>query len=323
MCSNLTDLLAAFQVSLDDVGDVVDDWLDTSGSGLWKILCKPISTWKAKDVLRGLPWLLRIFALWQHGCASYSLAFMHDVLPDQSHQLWISLWQEDLRRGTKLLQSIAILYGRLDVNLDGGSRALEFLDALVTTGIQQGVDLHQYDALLDNRRRHEPPTPLHSLLCSSILVNAYDAELYVTNALRYWISTLERADVDLLEYGATASELGCAVDYGIRHRMVYGFTYRSRPQDWSPLLEHPGDGFAGIFWDAIEHPERSLPGSWVESQTYTSTGHDRWDDRYFDDCLDWKVARKLAGELEHHGGSADDDDPSWHDTDMSEILKFV
>ena len=315
--------MAAFQVCIDDIGEIMDDLLNTSDSGLWKMLCAPMSTWKAGEILRGLPWLLRILVVWQYGRASSSLVVMRDMLRGQPHQIWAALWQEDFHRGTELLQSIAILYGRLNVDLGNDSIALDFLEALVTAGIQEGVDLHQCHARCSGRRWRAAPTPLHSLISSSTFTNAYDADVRVTNTLRRWTSMLERAGVDLLEYGTTASDIGCFVDSDVRHRVVYGFTYGSRPQDWSPLLEHPGDSFAGIFWDAIEHPERSLPGSWVESQTYTSTGHDRWDDRYFDDCLDWKVARKLAGELEHHGGSADDDDPSWHDTDMSEILKFV
>ena len=52
------------------------------------------------------------------------------------------------------------------------------------------------------------------------------------------------------------------------------FSYGPEASDWHIWHRHQGDVFAGDFWDMLEHPERRVPGAWIE-------GHVRYPDAEF------------------------------------------
>lgn len=98
--------------------------------------------------------------------------------------------------------------------------------------------------------------------------------------LQSWADCLAQAGVDLQRYGEAEHEhwrqnpLGSEQYLGFEQ--CFGFMYGSKPSDWHLWLRHPGDVFAGLFWDMVEHPERAVPGSWNELDEELVQNHDEW-----------------------------------------------
>ena len=186
-----------------------------------------------------------------------------------------------------MLQTVAILYGHGSMRVRSSRESdYELLECMLVAGVKQGVWLHEQIERREDCRLNLRPARLTAL--QRVIRSAWEScsldacgEPEVVQSLRQFVTALCTAGVDLAAYGAYESELG-----GVFHakaerfqhgRVLYGFTYGSRPSDWSVLVEHPGDQFAGMFWSTIEHPERSMPGAWYEEPTPC------WEDFYFND----------------------------------------
>ncbi len=78
-----------------------------------------------------------------------------------------------------------------------------------------------------------------------------------------WLEVLEEAGVDLVEYGRREKELFQQNKWRQPYN-YFSFVYGPKPSDWRfwriPLLN---DGFQE-FWEMTEHPERAMPGAWVD-----------------------------------------------------------
>lgn len=156
--------------------------------------------------------------------------------------------------------------------------------ALVTAGVAAGADLHSLSHLggMDIGM-----TPLMHVLNGTLLrllkkwSEKRQTEAMMT-ALRDWVSMLRDANVDLMEYGnreagffrrhwQTEESLFFRrywpVDrhwwrrFDARDIGIYQITYGAMPSDWGLLTDHPGDAYAGEFWDILDHPERAIPGA--------------------------------------------------------------
>lgn len=131
-------------------------------------------------------------------------------------------------------------------------------------------------------------TPLWCLLAYADNWNArvFDVVLFE------WLTGLEKWGIDLEKYGERerplwprlSDERGDEINNGT----CYGFGYGPCVRDWKLFYEHPGDRYAGVFWDMIEHPERMIPGSFMEPE------EDMWEDDYFEDSLRQKLSWRHA-----------------------------
>ncbi|KAK4548262.1 hypothetical protein LTR36_010132 [Oleoguttula mirabilis] len=95
------------------------------------------------------------------------------------------------------------------------------------------------------------------------------AYLVLDGALQQWVSILQQAGVDLLEYGALAakhkSDYWDSTPYyrhGPEAPSILGLSNGPHPGDWHFWWQHHGDGYASEFWDMVDHPERTIPGAW-------------------------------------------------------------
>lgn len=94
-------------------------------------------------------------------------------------------------------------------------------------------------------------------------------------ALRDWINMLYEAGVSLVRYGKKEAKLFSQqwrTSQGVfwrlcnQHVKVYQIKYGANPSDWHLWVAHAGDCYAGEFWDMLEHPERTLPGAWIDDE---------------------------------------------------------
>ncbi|CAG8956695.1 hypothetical protein HYFRA_00012239 [Hymenoscyphus fraxineus] len=93
------------------------------------------------------------------------------------------------------------------------------------------------------------------------------------NLVRYWLCALQDSGVDLYEYGRREKEMSnggtslAVYEYGRlygRIRLV-NFTFGSAPEDWELFYTEENISTEVLeFWDMVDHPERALPGAWVE-----------------------------------------------------------
>ena len=140
---------------------------------------------------------------------------------------------------------------------------------LIQQGVKAGANLHARDA----RYRR---TPLIHALCHG----SGD-----TNFLHAWLQELLGAGVDLYEYGKEEKRFlldmpSWSWDILRRHESPFAISflsYGSQLCDWRFWPKHPGDELVGIFWDMIEHPERSLPGAWEEGSPDLDLATEVWN----------------------------------------------
>ena len=104
----------------------------------------------------------------------------------------------------------------------------------------------------------------------------------LASGIRTWIDALQSAGIDLIRYGQI--ELQCIQQHpDFRSTLLdsYGFitfSYGAEPEDWQLWFLHPGDSFAGSFWESVQEPYMSMPGSWVaddEVEQFESSAADR------------------------------------------------
>ena len=197
-----------------------------------------------------------------------------------------------------MLRTVAVHYGNVHGNIQYPNRQdYRLLELLLVAGVEQGVWLHEQFEGREGCRPDWRPARLTAL--QIVIRSAWErcrldarGEAKVVQSLREFVTALSTAGVDLAAYGAYETELGSVHHVGYDtggidvDRTLYGFAYGSRPSDWSVLIEHPGDQFAGIFWDAVEHPERLMPGAWSEEPSLC------WEDSYFDDIRREKALQR-------------------------------
>jgi hypothetical protein len=103
----------------------------------------------------------------------------------------------------------------------------------------------------------------------------YAGHRTINAGLLDWLRILHAAGIDLMEYGrAEESEVR---DWARNHQHpgrrgfctdVIGFTYGPEPEDWALFFEHPGDEYAGDFWESVEPSESIMPGVWPSEASY-------------------------------------------------------
>jgi hypothetical protein len=97
----------------------------------------------------------------------------------------------------------------------------------------------------------------------------------------YWLQSLQRAGVDLVEYGRLKKSIlkgsyfwpGITIycskrldiwDRALRDVRIINFTYGPEPEDWHLWFSWPLDERAGDFWHMVENPELfEIPGAWL------------------------------------------------------------
>ena len=86
--------------------------------------------------------------------------------------------------------------------------------------------------------------------------------------VRLWVRCLSDAGVDLVSYGEGEHKLlRGQQEFHESLCEIHGFmnfTYGPDPGDWHVWLRHPGDLYAGMFWELVESERQQLPGAWIE-----------------------------------------------------------
>jgi hypothetical protein len=101
-----------------------------------------------------------------------------------------------------------------------------------------------------------------------------------------WLEQLGNAGVDLLEYGRKEKEIQnqkkaskeWAVRRGIDPPLFFrliSFTYGPEPTDWKFWFTDVMEIYFIQFWNMVDHPERAIPGAWVEDQ-YVDRQYPDW-----------------------------------------------
>jgi len=250
----------------------------------WEALAKPSALWNETDHLTVALWLLSRFHMnlvherWTYSAISRLV---------EQKGLESALRSETMQHPDDVLFVVARKWFAAQENASRGRRDNQLiLERLMHVAIEAGEDIHGRSRLLER-----VGTPLWCLLYYS--ASSYRTHEHALNtALRSWIDKMAEV-VDLLEYGRTETQLWpwfvsrSESEEGAHpgHRIIYGFTYGKTSDQWHVLLERPGDRYAGIFWDALDHPERGLVGAWPELWHVQEQQHGRplrwWDDFYF------------------------------------------
>lgn len=121
--------------------------------------------------------------------------------------------------------------------------------------------------------------------------NGNASENNCTAVTSIWLEQLQLAGVDLVEYGQKEGEIHNRkrghkewLDYDFSdrvwsHRLV-SFTYGPDPSDWKFYFTQVMENYFVQFWDMVDHPERALPGAWVEDEDEDEKYS--WKDRDYD-----------------------------------------
>lgn len=193
------------------------------------------------------------------------------ALTDASYfQVSLNVWYRPF-----LLHLLAEAVGRHTNQADSGTQQDPQLTALIAAAVTAGSDLHVLSGLGTGM------TPLMHVLYGA-MTHCYSEHEHKVLAnkmqanLRDWVTTLYEAGVPLTRYGKREAKLfskhwrtsqGVLWRFCSQHINVYQIAYGAKPSDWHLWEAHPGDCFAGIFWDMLEHPKRALPGAWVEEES--------------------------------------------------------
>ncbi|TVY32214.1 hypothetical protein LSUB1_G008307 [Lachnellula subtilissima] len=121
-----------------------------------------------------------------------------------------------------------------------------------------------------------------------------------------WIEQLQTMGIDLLEYGRKEKELHIqekvAKEY-FGHYLcrsicpkirLISFTYGPEPADWHFWFTEVMENYFIQFWDMVDHPERAMPGAWIEDdEDFVFDLYKPYDSEYdspptIEDCDRWK-----------------------------------
>ncbi|TVY41704.1 hypothetical protein LOCC1_G005526 [Lachnellula occidentalis] len=119
-----------------------------------------------------------------------------------------------------------------------------------------------------------------------------------------WIEQLQIVGIDLVEYGRKEKELHIqekvskeCFAYCMREKLsklrLTSFTYGPEPADWQFWFTEVMENYFTQFWDMVDHPERAMPGAWVEDDERLYDGYATYDPEYdspptVEDCDRWK-----------------------------------
>lgn len=156
--------------------------------------------------------------------------------------------------------------------------ALEIMRKRLNTRVLSAIDYGLRCCALPHARNASGSTPFHTLITEWSAWRRPEGDMAV------WLRLACQAGLDLEVYGQCEAAVvrearEMAIDAGLDSEDLY-FRYTScgaDPHHWKLWPRHPGDYFAGIFWDMVEHPERALPGSWLEPDPdwqYPDTGYE-------------------------------------------------
>ena len=91
-----------------------------------------------------------------------------------------------------------------------------------------------------------------------------------------WLEQLQTMGIDLLDYGRKEKELHMQEKVAKEYLEFYSpcrefvlirlisFTYGPEPADWHFWFTEVMPKIFIQFWDMVDHPERSMPGAWIE-----------------------------------------------------------
>ncbi|KAK5163363.1 uncharacterized protein LTR77_010736 [Saxophila tyrrhenica] len=139
----------------------------------------------------------------------------------------------------------------------------EMLSSVLTQGARAGADISQLTANDDGVL----VTPFFNMILNSLMGVREAAR--VNHDIQQWVSCLAQGGMSLCTYGiAEHAHRQTLLTQG--HwipKTFVGLAHGSRPSDWYLWDKHPGDVFAGLFWDMLDHPERAMPGAWEDTTT--------------------------------------------------------
>lgn len=102
------------------------------------------------------------------------------------------------------------------------------------------------------------------------ILNTFDKQLLqkVFTAVKFWLRQLNKAGVDLVEYGQEEQRLHLTrrVDkecwFNRLSICLIGFNYCTVPDDWQLYIKEAMGNSLAQFWYMVDHPELRIPGAW-------------------------------------------------------------
>ncbi|RMX84329.1 hypothetical protein D0869_04649 [Hortaea werneckii] len=206
-----------------------------------------------------------------------SAKFLHLVEPALKERAYFAL-QADTPDLTSLMHLLAEC--ACAISWDDWRTYKHELAAFIASGINTGSCLHVLS------RTGSGMTPLmHALLGAMRSFQSYTYERVnfdlTVSAVQYrfqrWPTLLAMAGVDLSRYAKREARLfrkhwrtsqRVLWKSFSRHCEVFALRFGSKATEWGLWVSHPGDSYSGLFWDMVEHPERSIPGAWTELEKF-------------------------------------------------------
>lgn len=242
-------------------------------------LARPVESWACSE----------IFVASRHVLTSHwwvsSANILRSLLDLIQRSSWgVEIWQQRDGEGFSLMHALALACSALEFSFNApiASQWGDVLADFLKQAIRAGADLH--------------PVPVDDVeltpfaFALAILGGGPHTPWIAWNdqSLQHWVGTLLAEGIDIEKYGRVESEawLRNKHTYNMSGPRVYGFTCGRQPQHWKVSLEHPGDHYAGLFWDSVEHPERQVPGAWQDDDVSL------WEDKYFRNMAHWKSLKK-------------------------------
>ena len=234
-------------------------------------LLRPRASWSMNDNLR-------IFCSIVLALPKFSARFLQLVEPALKERAYYDM-KLDIPTRPKLMHLLAEYAGAIDECQWATYR--HRLAVLIAAGIREDSCLHRLS------RTGSGMTPLmHALLgamtCFHTLSNAtrksFDCVMAaVQRRFQRWPTLLAMAGVDLSRYAKREVKLfrrhwrtsqRVLWECSSSHCEVIALRFGSTSAEWGLWVSHPGDCYSGLFWDMVEHPERSIPGAWMELEKY-------------------------------------------------------
>ncbi|RMY38974.1 hypothetical protein D0866_02229 [Hortaea werneckii] len=247
----------------DALEDKWTNWSDKSDLCIG-ILLRPRASWSMHDNLR-------FFGSVVLGFPKASARFLHLVEPAVKDRAYYAV-KLDIPNRPRLMHLLAECAGAMD---DYQWRAYKHLmAAVIAMGIQAGSDLHMLS------KTGAGMTPLmHALLGAMLSFEKFSRATFdrdvaaVQQRFQRWLILLAMAGVDLSRFAKREARLfrkhwrtsqRVLWKSFFRHCEVIALRFGSKATEWGLWVSHPGDSYSGLFWDMVEHPERSIPGAWME-----------------------------------------------------------
>lgn len=220
---------------------------------------------------------LRTFCSIILGSAEASARFLHLVEPALKDRAYFAVQADmpDLASLMHLLAECACV-----ISWDDWRTYKDELAALIASGIHAGPCLHLLSRIGSGM------TPLmHALLGAMQSFQSFPPNKLnfdrsvaaVQHRFQRWPTLLAMAGVNLFRYGKREARLfrkhwrtsqRILWKYFFCHCEIIALRFGSTATEWGLWVSHPGDYYGGQFWDMVEHPERSMPGAWVESKQF-------------------------------------------------------